>query len=184
MARLKRETAPAHQALETRLDLLRPGLTLAEYKRLLARFYGFYRPWEQAAFPVLEEARPGLAAGRRKVHLLEADLRSLGVGLEELPVSGELPPLRTTAQVLGSFYVLEGATLGGQVLSRHFSRLLGLEMEGMRFFSGYGEETGPMWQAFREAMAASVAPAEEEAVVRSAVATFEALSGWLLRKEP
>ena len=49
------------------------------------------------------------------------------------------------------FYVLEGSTLGSQLLAAHFERLLAVRPhEGGTFFSGYGAATGSMWRAFRE----------------------------------
>ncbi len=50
---------------------------------------------------------------------------------------------------LGCLYVLEGATLGGQVISRHLAKLgIGPE-NGGRFFNGYGARTGEMWKSFQ-----------------------------------
>ena len=80
----------------------------------------------------------------------------------------------------GLTYVLEGATLGGRVISRHIERVLGLDAaHGARFFHGYGEQTGAMWKAFRAALSAFAdQPTQEDQVVASAIATFAALRVW------
>lgn len=183
MDRLKRETAGQHEQLEAQLDLLRPSFTLREYAGLLARFYGFYRPWEEAAWPILETGAPTLAVGRRKSPLLAEDLRFLGGIPEAIPSASLLPPLTNLGQALGSLYVLEGATLGGQILSRHFAQTLGLAREGLTFFRGYGERTGPMWKKFRDVVTSHAAPANEDTMVLSAVITFQTLSEWLTRED-
>jgi heme oxygenase len=49
----------------------------------------------------------------------------------------------------GVLYVIEGSTLGGQIIVRHLERNLGLTREsGARFFHGYGADTEAHWQEF------------------------------------
>jgi heme oxygenase len=49
--------------------------------------------------------------------------------------------------------VLEGATHGGQFISKHTLALLGVTPETAgRFFHGYGERTGAMWRTFGAAL--------------------------------
>jgi heme oxygenase len=53
--------------------------------------------------------------------------------------------------LIGTLYVIEGATLGGQVISRHLYRHLGFSANaGARFFNGYGDEaaTQQQWTLF------------------------------------
>ncbi len=76
-------------------------------------------------------------------------------------------------------YVVEGSTLGGQVLSRHFADRLGVSPDrGGGFFHGYGEATGRMWMAFA-GLAASRPESETGPAIDAAIATFEALGDWL-----
>lgn len=177
LLRLRTESRAEHEAIEHELDLMAPGLTRARYVARLERFYGFYAPLEARL-----EARgafPGSESGPQpKTPLLVADLRALGAGPpDQLPLCTALPPLASPAEVLGCLYVLEGASLGGQVISRHLRRTLGISREnGGRFFSGYGEATGVHWRAF---MASLVAFAREhgqqDLLVRSALLTFRAM---------
>lgn len=46
LQRLRTETRPHHDAIETSLDLMSDTLTLGAYRHTLARFHGFYRPLE------------------------------------------------------------------------------------------------------------------------------------------
>lgn len=53
--------------------------------------------------------------------------------------------------LIGTLYAIEGATLGGQVISRHLQTTLGLTAStGARFFNGYGDtlSTQQHWQEF------------------------------------
>lgn len=60
-----------------------------------------------------------------------------------------LPVINTVGQLVGALYVIEGSTLGGQLISRSLNQHLGLTLNtGARFFYGYGEQTALMWQSF------------------------------------
>lgn len=188
---LKRETWPLHERLERRLNLLGPAFTAERYVGLIIDFWGFYSPLESrlANLPGLREWMPDLER-RFKTPQLEADLANLGIPPEtfaSIPLCAELPPLQGMAQALGCLYVLEGATLGGQVVSRHLRRSLGFEADnGASFFQGYGDRTGTMWRIFGERLAAveSVLGPIEAEMTDAARATFETLERWLFRQPP
>ena len=62
--------------------------------------------------------------------------------------------------------MVEGATLGGQLLRRHLAPRLALTPErGLAYFAAYGDAVGPMWRAFGAAVArfdAALAPADRQ----------------------
>ncbi len=188
LQRLKAATRAEHDAIEVALDLMAPGLSLTDYHRRLRRYHGFYAPIEPLIAAAVDGPRWGLdMTARAKTDWLAADLACLG-DLEDasglapaaLPLCTALPPLETQADAFGCLYVLEGAKLGGRVISRHIERVLGLDAtHGARFFHGYGEQTGAMWKALRGALSAFVdQPSQEDQVVASAIATFAALRVW------
>lgn len=73
---------------------------------------------------------------------------------------------------LGSLYVIEGSSVGGRILARHFGERLGMRPDtGCRFFAGYGERTSQMWSAFGELMV-SRPVAEDGDMMVAAVSTF------------
>jgi heme oxygenase (biliverdin-IX-beta and delta-forming) len=182
--RLKAETAAQHSSLELRLNLLRPGFTPADYVDLLERFYGYYQPWEAEVLATVRASLPALAAGRNKVPLLQADLRHFRRDPLVIASCPNLPRPQSLPQALGSMYVIEGSTLGGQWLTRHFRDTLGLQSEGLAFFNGYGARTGAMWKSFREQAAAVVSPSDEDEAVLSATDTFDSLAAWLVGEQP
>lgn len=182
LSRLRAETRAEHKAIEADLDLTGDGLTRDAYCLILQRFYGFYARLEPAIGAVGGWSDRGLDwDARRKVSLLEADLRNLGIDTPTaLPRCDDLPLLVTPADCFGCLYVLEGSTLGGQIISRHIRQTIGVTPEtGGRFFHGYGDKTGEMWQPFRAAVTRFlVSPAEQDAAVAAAKDTFQMLHRW------
>jgi heme oxygenase len=180
LLRLKDETRDVNESLERDLDLLRPDLTLERYRKIVERFYGFYQPWENAVTPLLLEHLPGSAEARFKVPKLLEDLAYLGKEPARLPVCKKLPACLTWPAVLGGLYVTEGATLGGQIVSRQVEQMLGLSARrGTAFFSSYGLQVGAMWRSFCAALQANTPAQNEEMVINAARQTFVCLHQWL-----
>jgi heme oxygenase len=181
---LRERTRAAHERAEAALPLLDPALDRDAYRAVLEGFWGFH-----AALEPRLRAVPGVEAlglrldERRKLPRLERDLRVLGADPVRVPVADRVPAPGGVAEALGCMYVLEGATLGGRVISRHLAaRGIGPETGGA-FFTGYGERTGEMWKAFSRVIGAYAAahPDAEEAMVRAADDTFALLERWLAR---
>jgi heme oxygenase len=181
--RLRDETRHLHQALENDLTVMRPNLQLTDYRRLLARFYGFYRPVEGALDEVtgLESTLPDWPQ-RCKLDSLANDLRALGFTghqISELPVCVQLPAISGVEKALGCLYVLEGSTLGGQIIGRHLEAALHIGPDdGASFFCSYGSRVGAMWQTFQEVLR-SREPADHERMIDAANQTFESIHRWL-----
>ena len=172
--RLRAETAVAHEQLESRLNAV--GLTgkREDYGWLLSCFLSLYRPLE-AALRRLDWVGTDLdLATRRKSHWLEHDLRVLGHEPGAIADWQHLPNLMTIHEGLGALYVIEGASLGGQVISRWLTKELGIDREnGGRFFASYGERTGEMWRSFLEVLESSARLSAHASIIeRSAHNTF------------
>lgn len=188
---LREKTAPHHQALEGVVNVMDPGLTREGYRQLLETFYGFYKPMEERLMQLPPAQREMLDFGNRhKCVRLEQDLQALGDSpddIQKLPRCDELPPVDTLAKAAGCLYVMEGATLGGQVMTRHLSEHHDVTPgNGAAFFNGYGpESTGPMWKAYCAILVdVSASQDLEDEIVASAARTFECFANWLKRKLP
>lgn len=181
LARLKVETRLQHTRAEDALPLLRPELTHGQYAALLAWQRARQAPLEAALGRVLRAALPPAdwgaldLTGRLKTPLLDLDLRAL----EHAPLPNVLPPTWLTgeADAWGCAYVLEGATLGGQVVTRHLRRT-GFPDNTLHFYRSYGEQVGPRWRTFGALLGARHAAAPDPATfaaqaVRAATLTFE-----------
>ncbi|MCS4250341.1 biliverdin-producing heme oxygenase [Pseudomonas sp. BIGb0164] len=185
---LRTGTALLHVALEKRLPFFSERLDTDWYRRLLQAYYGFYRPMETALYEsgLIPEGFDTVM--RVKTPTLAKDLHALGLDdstLDALPRCNALPIFDTPAACLGALYVLEGATLGGQVLRREMARRLGLDADnGGAFLNVYGAETGRRWKDFLDYLGRLPldAPAKQHAV-EAARSTFSGFEQWLDRQE-
>ena len=190
LQRLKEETREHHTRAERVVRLLEPGLSPALYRRHLEALYGLYAPLEAQLAAQLshDPAAHALELPRRwKRSFLERDLLALGhdaASLARLPRAPPLP-LPGLPEALGAMYVLEGATLGGQVLLRHLTRHFaghhaGHPIGDFAFFRAYEEALGPMWRAFGAALVAATPDAPfADRVVHGARVTFEHFERWV-----
>lgn len=183
--RLRQETRPQHLSIERLVPLLQEDLTLEGYRGYLRKQLGFYRPLEALLDVHLGALSAFEPAARRKLPWLEQDLLRLGeteAGLLALPVCRRLPHLAGAPEALGCLYVLEGSTLGGQILLRRVIAGLGLAPDrGASYLAAYGQRTGEMWRRFGGALTAYASQhGGEDRMVRAAQQTFTALEAWLL----
>jgi heme oxygenase len=180
LARLRAETRPYHDAVEQNefnQALVAGTPSEAATTRFLTRMYGFLAPYEAALLGHAAALGPAWEIPERlRAHLILADLH---VEASQLPLCPALPPLATGPQLLGAMYVLEGSTLGGQVLARQLAKAGSSQL---RYFTGYGAQTGPRWKAFCQLLSeAATDAATENEIVQSAIHTFQHLATWLAR---
>ncbi|RBL68975.1 biliverdin-producing heme oxygenase [Pseudomonas sp. MWU13-2625] len=185
---LRAGTAELHIALEKRLPFFSDSLDANAFERLMQAYYGFYLPLESAlldsgSIPVDFDLAP-----RLKAQTLLNDLQALGLTAEtiaRLPLCQSLPVIDSSATCLGVLYVLEGATLGGQILRREIASRLRLDAgNGAAFLDIYGAATGRRWRDFIEYLGSRPLDAgEREAVVAAAQTTFSCFERWLESRE-
>jgi heme oxygenase len=172
---LKQSTELQHDALESCLDLLREDFTLEDYKNVLMGFYGFYFPLERII---------DIPASRIKIPTIKKDLKNFGItDFDQLKICTDLPISKTLSHEWGVRYVLEGSTLGGLVLIKHFKEKFNIsESNGAAYFSGYGEATFEMWKIFQsELLNFSESKSFQRAhVIEGACTTFQSLHSWLI----
>lgn len=178
LERLRAETRTRHEQMEAAFAL---PATREQHRRWTAAFLGFLEPLEREVAAAIGPNHRFIA-GRTKSGWLREDLRALGMdetGIAALPRAADLPALDSDAGILGVLYVFEGATLGGQLISRHLEEKLGFQDGvGYRYFRSYGPDTGRRWQEFRALLLASSSPGDDDAVVAAANDTFERLLSW------
>ena len=177
---LKQRTATHHRALEETAGIWNCLASRASYGNLLLRFLGIYSVLETrlAALEELPKWLPDMSE-RWKLPALESDLAILGVPTEVWAVGTGSPDIKTIAAAFGCLYVLEGSTLGGQMISREVSERLGVGPEhGCQFFSSYGSRVGQMWRIFGQSLESfcSTNPPCRDEITASAEATFSYFS--------
>jgi heme oxygenase len=177
---LKEETHAEHRETE---QLLAPRLhqikTQDDYASLLYLFYGFYHPLEQLIESALDTELREQLGSRRQSALILLDLDSLERPSGHIPLCTQLPNISSRMSALGALYVLEGSTLGGQLIKRMLLQTsAGLKEEQLHFFSGYREETGRRWQAFQQLI--NQFSGEQKIIAEVARSTFHFFSKWIL----
>jgi heme oxygenase len=183
-ARLKSGTEQHHREIEVVIDPMKNFCSLNAYKVHVQKTWAFYRPLEEE-LAALDWTAVGINfVARRKTPLLEEDMCFLRIPHSQTKESKQ-PLDRTNLDfALGCLYVLEGATLGGQVISRHLAKLgIGPE-NGGRFFNGYGAKTGEMWKSFQtSATAYCVTDDQIDEAVNGAQSTFRKFLDSMIREE-
>ena len=176
LTRLRQETRPAHDALEQQefnRALTAGTLTEAATHHFLAKLYGFVVPFEEQLRQHAAYFGPEWELERRaRAHLLRQDLPQA----DQLPLATNLPPLQTRAQLLGALYVLEGSTLGGQVIARQLAKA---GIPARAYFSGHAEQTGSLWKSFTALLTEAATPELADDIVASATLTFQRLHEWI-----
>lgn len=161
---------------------MQEGIDRVQYVDYLRKMYGIVAAWEQRALEVAPEWMQPMVAARRRSHLLERDLAWFGVNdLDER--RPKLPEMNDLATLLGAMYVIEGSTLGGQMIARSVERALALdEGQGDAYFRGHLERTGEMWKDFCLQLTTRVPEEQTDRVVEAAKAMFEMCGEWMKEK--
>ncbi|MFD4672557.1 biliverdin-producing heme oxygenase [Lentzea sp. NPDC058450] len=176
LAFLRTETRAAHLALEDDLGFGPDAISLTRYEELLATFLGFHESLEPALADSITrhglpwELLPGAAH-------LRSDLSGLGWSAERISAMPRSTPpdVSTLPALIGALYVVEGARLGGQVITRWVADALG--PVPVAFFGGDGDAR----RRFRRfaAMAEAALPATGvPAAGEAANACFSAFRAW------
>jgi heme oxygenase len=184
LGRIREATRPLHQALERGSPLLRPNVTVDDYRRYLTKLLGFHAPLElKLGGLAIRHGLDVVLAGRRKTPLIVHDLATLGLSPampEAVPWSPWLPTPVGVGGLLGCAYVLEGATLGGKILLRRLSPRLPEVVGASRYLNCYGDAVGEIWLSFLALFDRYViTPAEQESAVTAAYESFRTLWAWL-----
>ncbi|TVT37713.1 biliverdin-producing heme oxygenase [Hymenobacter setariae] len=172
---LRLETRPAHDHLEQNTfnqQLTAGTITEAVAKHFLAKMYGFLAPYE-ARLRQQDLGPEWEINTRQRAHLILQDLHLSASGIA---TCSDMPPLDTWPRLLGAMYVMEGSTLGGQVIARQLAKV---NIPLRSYFSGYAERTGPLWKEFCQLLDREATSENQAEIVQSASLTFQKLDAWL-----
>lgn len=144
---VRQRTAQAHRALEA-VPLMRAiagGFpTEGDYRDYLAGHLWLHGPLEVALMPWVPK---GWQSTRLiKAQWLLGDL--LAAGGADQPAHGSPVAIGSEAEALGALYVLEGGTLGLQVVRKRMQATGSGPCVASRFMLGYGDATGSNWRDF------------------------------------
>ncbi len=184
---LRAATKNSHHAIDHHpllSPLAKADITLTQYRRVLQTFGWIYHPLQQHLIRSLKHLQIDKEYQISPRHeWLAVDLDYYGADLHANPNplrAWFMPEIEDVAGLIGMLYVVEGSTLGGQVLLRRLNQTLGITADkGGCFFAGHGEETQQRWGEFM-AIASRFCPPEQQATVcKSAVICFSLLNRML-----
>lgn len=155
---LKKNTAEYHDAAEKLFNsekIFNKTFTLEDYKKIINTNYLMLLHSEDKIFNNLSDkyAEKLQLSNRKKLPLIEKDLESLS--LKNQTASHDLE-FTNEHEALGAMYVIEGSTLGGNVIAKQLSKTEGFDQVSFNFFGCYQENTGSMWKNFKEVLDAEV----------------------------
>ena len=181
---LRTETAGGHKELESLMyvnEIMNNSLSIEQYKKLLTINYIIHQKLENKLANMLDA---NLASeldmkSRLKLAALEKDLAYWNIDSLTLPgLNFDLfIPEKNNAEVLGALYVLEGATLGGNMIKRHILANPNFKDEegGLNYYGVYGDELSAKWKSFVSILNDTVSEADYERCIASANHTFNNL---------
>lgn len=186
LQQLRSKTTNSHHLIEQNSisqSLMSQGVTMTQYAQYLKSMYGFVYGFGKMVFPLLKHHELLQIDDRRKSHLIQADLALLNHTAAQPYLNDALlsTHYQTVAAALGGMYVLEGSTLGGQIINKHLSKVLGDSVAGKTtYLTAYAGQTGDMWKMFLQLLceAGSTTDNKDE-IIDSAVNTFSLLNNCL-----
>lgn len=153
---LKAETLKDHEYLEDKFNiLLSKELTKKTYLALLKHLYLFHLYFEKnlEELSIKNKVIENYLSDRKKSDWLKHDIDILTESSYKVDLGEKsdfhFKDFSNIASLMGAIYVLEGATLGGQIITKklraHENLLIN---EATRFYAGYHENTGKMWRDY------------------------------------
>ncbi|WP_231459564.1 MULTISPECIES: biliverdin-producing heme oxygenase [unclassified Pedobacter] len=181
---LRNQTGDKHQQLESLMfvnDIMNKTLSIENYKKLLTINYIIHQKLEHSLANMLDDSIASQLdmKNRLKLESLQKDLTYWNIDVLTLPpLNFELYlPAPNNAEVLGALYVLEGATLGGNVIKKHIlanSNFEGKEA-GLNYYGVYGDDLSAKWKTFVAVLNETVQEQDYDRTINSANKTFENL---------
>lgn len=156
---LKQNTADYHDAAEKLFNsekIFNKTFTLEDYKKIIHTNYLMLLHSEDKIFSRLSDkySEKLQLNDRKKLSLIEKDIESLS--LKNQTVSYDLE-FDNEHEAFGAMYVIEGSTLGGNVIAKQLSKTEGFDEVSFNFFGCYQERTGAMWKNFKEVLDTEIA---------------------------
>ncbi len=185
LQKLRSKTANSHQLIEQNSAsqlLMSQDVTIPQYAQYLKSMQGFVYGFEKEVFLLLMHYPLLQLDERRKAHLIQEDLAMLNYTAVQPYASDELfnANYQTVPAALGGMYVLEGSTLGGQIINKHLLHTLGNSVAGKTtYLIAYAGQTGSMWKSFLKLLCEAATTSNEEEIIDSAVNTFSLLNNCL-----
>lgn len=169
--KLKESTKELHEIIEKNphaKKIEERSLTLASYITMLEAYYLIHKTLE----PQLQKYEALDFSKKARLAHLRDDLKELGYleeDFQKLDKKELFFSLHSFEEALGVVYVLEGSRMGGMIIAQILEKLLG-STKALRYFSGYKEQTVPLFLAFKSSI--DVLECDEQKVIKGAKRCF------------
>nr|WP_255710761.1 biliverdin-producing heme oxygenase [Flavobacterium sp. K77] len=183
--KLRAATACSHKQLEQNnlsQALLSNNVNETIYSSYLIQLYSFVKGFEQYVYPELDPHFLNIN-NRKKANFIEEDLKALGITIDKHRLLKEeffrdtYPDVYLAA---GALYVLEGSTLGGQIIVKHLQKVMSPDLLNAAYFLGYQQRTGSMWKEFLQQFTAlPQSTLQEQQIITGAFNTFKIIDNML-----
>lgn len=175
---LKAATKPQHQALHNIAILnecLTTNFTRPRYMQLLSGYFAIYSSIEMSLLENQKKLNIELDYSNRiKYPWIISDLDDLRYDWST-PMSIKIESERLIQKKqhwLGVAYVIEGSTLGAQIIANYLARSIGTSSDfAGKFFNGYGSNTERNWNEFRTFLESEESEEQTE-IIKAAKGTF------------
>lgn len=181
--KIKAATQQYHQETEKILvSKLKNMRSANDYSNILKLFYGFFGGLEEQIGQYINSSNLKDYSERRKAAALANDLQALDNTLPPKATGKQLPVIENELQAFGALYVIEGSTLGGQIISKMVQQHLDInDSQGISFFKGYGEDTGKKWAGFQQLLnTIATNDADQNELITAANDTFAKFRDWMV----
>jgi heme oxygenase len=181
---LRVATKRAHQELD---HMLFPHIqaikTREQYIQMLTVFYGFMKPVQDNIDAYLNDELVSGYSGRRRPERILEDINALTEHTYDILFCQSLPGIANSAAAFGAYYVMEGSTLGGEIIGKKIAENLRLDNgEGLSFFGGYGQDNSCMWKSFLVSLEQNQANHSHlSLLIESARETFITFNNWIIK---
>lgn len=154
---------------------------LETYVAMLQLFYSYFGALEDYITQHINPVALSDYQLRRKTESILQDLKTFSGTKPEKAKSADLPVIKNNLQAFGALYVIEGSTLGGQIISKMITKQLNLtDSKGLSFFSSYRDQTHAMWASFKTALNRQAQNNQEEMlIINAADDTFVKFKYWI-----
>lgn len=173
---LKEQTKQQHDETEANLQsqkIFDKSYTLDDYKNLLIHNYKLISRYEPQIHEKLKNYPELKLDSRTKIDALKTDLNKLNILTEsETPAHN----LENEAEAFGALYVMEGSTLGGNVIAKQLKKNPEFENVDFNYFGVYGENTGSYWQEFKSIIDEKISEEQYQDCVKGAKKAYQLLS--------
>ena len=152
---LKESTKNKHALLEQLMfvePIMAGTLTLDQYRQILTTNYLVHKHFEHKLHSLLstENAVALTMHNRVKSQFLKEDMLQINAFVHNYIIDNSLPQFENEAAAFGALYVLEGATLGGNVIVKKLQTIPHFTSMGLNFnyYQAYGDQLGTYWKEF------------------------------------